>query len=237
MTTRNYEAMFILENNAASADFEATAGKVDEILEKHGATLVQKEKWDERKLAYEIRGHRRGTYYLVYFTSGPSSLDAMTEDLHLTEVVLRHMFIVLDAPIDEHIATRDAERERLAEDSRRSSLGWGGGGRRGGRGAPRKPAPKEGDAAKPAEGAAADAKPTDAKPEEAKPTDAKPEEAKPTDAKPEDAKPEDAKPEEAKPADAKSDATSEEGAKPEEGASAEAGGSEETTEKEAASKP
>ena len=41
---------------------------VDQILEKNGAKIVQKEKWDERKLAYEIRGHKRATYYLVYFT-------------------------------------------------------------------------------------------------------------------------------------------------------------------------
>ncbi len=137
MTTRNYEAMFILENNAASADFDGTAGKVDEILEKHGGTIVQKDKWDERKLAYEIKGQRRGTYYLVYMTADPASVSSMYEDLHLTEVVLRFMFIALDKPIEEHIATTEAERERLAEDSRRSSLGWGGG-RRGARGAPRK---------------------------------------------------------------------------------------------------
>ena len=31
----------------------------------------------------------------------------------------------LDVPIVEHIETLDAERERLAEESRRSSLGWG----------------------------------------------------------------------------------------------------------------
>ena len=67
MSTRKYEAMFLLDNTAATADFEGTAAQVDKILEKHGAELVQKEKWDERKLAYEIKGHRRATYYLVYF--------------------------------------------------------------------------------------------------------------------------------------------------------------------------
>lgn len=141
MTTRNYEAMFILENNAATADFEGTAGKVDEILQKHGATLVQKDKWDERKLAYEIKGHRRGTYYLVYFEAPPSSISKMNEDIGLTETVLRHMVIALDLPIDDHIAKRAAEREALAEDSRKNAIGgWGSSGRRGGRGPePRRP--------------------------------------------------------------------------------------------------
>ena len=141
MRTRNYEAMFLLDNNVASADFEAAAAHVDGILEKHGATLVQKDKWDERKLAYEIKGHRRATYYLVYFTAPPGAIDHIHEDVHLNEVILRHLVLVLELPIEDHIKVRDEERERLAEDSRRNSLSGWGDSRRSRRGAP-PPKPK-----------------------------------------------------------------------------------------------
>jgi len=40
MSAREYEAMFLLDNQAATADFDATAGQVDAILEKHGAEIV-----------------------------------------------------------------------------------------------------------------------------------------------------------------------------------------------------
>ena len=127
MSTRDYEAMFILDHTAASADFEATSGIVDQILEKHGAKIEQKEKWDERKLAYEIKGQRRGTYYLVYFNAAPTAIDAVNEDVQLNESILRHMVIALDVPVAEHIETTAKEREALAEDSRKNSLGgWGG---------------------------------------------------------------------------------------------------------------
>jgi len=126
MSTRNYEAMFILENNAATADFDATSGAVDAILQKHGAESVQKEKWDERKLAYEIKGQRRGTYYLTYFTADPTAIAPINEDVLLTEAILRHMVLALDKPIAEHIETVEKEREMLAEDSRKNALGgWG----------------------------------------------------------------------------------------------------------------
>ena len=101
MRTRSYEAMFLLDNQAAQADWDATSGKVDTILEKHGARIVQKEKWDERKLAYEIKGQRRATYYLVYFDAPPASLRGIDEDLGLSESVLRHMSLALDEPIEE----------------------------------------------------------------------------------------------------------------------------------------
>jgi ribosomal protein S6 len=232
MTTRNYEAMFILENNAATADFEGTAGKVDEILQKHGANLVRKDKWDERKLAYEIKGHRRGTYYLVYFEAPPSSITAMNEDLGLTETVLRHMVIALDLPIDDYIDKRAAERERLAEDSRKNAIGgWGSGPRRGGRGPePRKPRPvAEGD--KPAEPVKAEP----AKAEETKAEPAKAEPAKAEEAKAEPAKAEEAKAEPAKAEEAKAEPAKAEEAKPE---SATTDGKEETkTKEETAPKP
>ena len=133
MSTREYEAMFLLDNTAATADFEATAAQVDKILEKHGAELVHNEKWDERRLAYEIKGHRRATYYLVYFRAPSSAIVEIERDAALNEVILRYLAIALDEPIDEYIKHRADDREKMAEESRRSSLsGWGD--RKGGRG-------------------------------------------------------------------------------------------------------
>ena len=154
MSERSYEAMFILNNNAANADWDATSGAVDALLKKHGATIAKSEKWDERKLAYEIKGQRRATYYLVYFMTAPTSLDAINEDLRLMENVLRYMFLALDQSIEDHIRIREEERERLAEDSRRNSLGGWGDSRRNRRGRDRRSIRSkegEGDAAKPGE--------------------------------------------------------------------------------------
>jgi ribosomal protein S6 len=126
MSTREYEAMFLLDNAAATADYEATAAQVDKILEKHGAELVRNEKWDERRLAYEIKGHRRATYYLVYFRAPSSAIVEIDRDVSLNEVILRHLAIALDEPIEEYITKRAADCEKMAEESRKASLsGWG----------------------------------------------------------------------------------------------------------------
>ena len=196
MSTRNYEAMFILENNAATADFDETSGTVDAILQKHGAEIVQKEKWDERKLAYEIKGQRRGTYYLTYFTANPTAIDNINEDVRLTELILRHMVLALDKPIAEHIELVEKEREMLAEDSRKNALGgWGDRDRdrdrrRRGPGAP--PSKPEGDAA-----------PKDAAPKAAAPKDAAAKDAAAKDAAP-TTSPSEGKPAESAAADAPS---------------------------------
>lgn len=127
MKTREYEAMFLLDNAAAVADWDATSGVVDQILTKHGAEIVQKEKWDERKLAYEIGGHKRATYYLVYFRAPTDAAAKIHGDAALNEKIIRSLVIVLDEPIADHVRKRAEERERLAEESRKASLaaGWG----------------------------------------------------------------------------------------------------------------
>ncbi len=130
MKVRDYEAMFLLDNAAAVADFDATTAVVDQILGKAGATIVQKEKWDERKLAYEIRGHKRATYYLTYFRAPNDAVAKIRADAALADKIVRHLILVLDEPIEIHVKKRAEERERLAEESRKASLaaGWGAGG-------------------------------------------------------------------------------------------------------------
>ncbi|MFO0934709.1 MAG: 30S ribosomal protein S6 [Planctomycetota bacterium] len=127
MKTREYEAMFLLDNAAAVADWDGTSGIVDQLLTKYGAEIVQKEKWDERKLAYEIRGHKRATYYLVYFKAASDVPAKVTNDAALNDKIVRMLILTLEEPIADHIKKRAEERERLAEESRKASLaaGWG----------------------------------------------------------------------------------------------------------------
>ena len=54
-----YEAMFVFDPALAS-EWTAVETEVNRLLERAGATLVVCKKWDDRKLAYEIKGRRRG---------------------------------------------------------------------------------------------------------------------------------------------------------------------------------
>jgi ribosomal protein S6 len=127
MRTQDYEAMFLLDTAATTADYDGTVGAVDAILARHGATIVQKEKWDERKLAYEIRGHKRATYYLAYFRAPTDAVQKIRADAALSEKIIRSLVLALEEPIDVHVKKRAEERERLAEESRKANLaaGWG----------------------------------------------------------------------------------------------------------------
>ena len=59
--TGKYEAMFLFPQSA-SADMNAAMDHIKECLSKGEATLHSLIKWDERRLAYDVKGNKRGVY-------------------------------------------------------------------------------------------------------------------------------------------------------------------------------
>src|SRR5689334_19469693 len=83
-----YEAMFLL-GTAATAEPEKGVETCRGIIERHGGQIMVIKKWDERKLAYEISGQKRGTYVISYFTAPGPAVSAVERDVKLSEEVLR----------------------------------------------------------------------------------------------------------------------------------------------------
>jgi small subunit ribosomal protein S6 len=110
--TNTYEGMFLLDNQAVRADWGRAKGAVTELLAKHGAKVVTARRWDERKLAYAIKGRTRGTYLLAYFESEAQALNTMRRDFDLDERVLRYLLLRAEGvPANE----LELSRSELAE--------------------------------------------------------------------------------------------------------------------------
>ncbi|MGQ9590006.1 MAG: 30S ribosomal protein S6 [Planctomycetota bacterium] len=86
---RLYEGMFLFDANLASRDWPGLENHVQDLLAKHDAELVYSERWPDRKLAYEIRGCKKGTYYLTYFRAPPGAIPGLRRDSELSERILR----------------------------------------------------------------------------------------------------------------------------------------------------
>lgn len=90
---RLYEGMFVLDAGKAGTGWEDGINHVKGLLDRSGAVLVTAKKWDERKLAYEIRGQKRGAYLLLYFNAEPGKIVGLERDATLSEVVLRCLIL------------------------------------------------------------------------------------------------------------------------------------------------
>jgi small subunit ribosomal protein S6 len=98
-----YEAMFLF-GPSALADLDAAVKTAQAMVERHGGSVILIKKWDERKLAYEIKKQKRGTYIICYFTAPGKALAPIERDVNLSEDILRVLITRADHLSKEEMA-------------------------------------------------------------------------------------------------------------------------------------
>ncbi len=88
--------MFIISDTIAGSEWDAAVKHVEDLLKNRGAEILKSEKWEERKFAYKLKGHKRGTYLLVYFNTSPDSISLIKRDFELSDMVLRTLIVKID---------------------------------------------------------------------------------------------------------------------------------------------
>lgn len=106
---RLYEGMFLLDSNLAVKDWAGLEAHIQEILKKNRAEVQYAEKWPDRRLAYEVKGCKKGTYYLTYFQAPPEAIKEIERDSSLSERILRVLII------QERGLEREMERRKNRE--------------------------------------------------------------------------------------------------------------------------
>ena len=91
--TRTYECMCLLDNREVRKGWQPLKDAVTAQFTKHGAKILSSRRWDERRLAYTIRGQHRGTYLLFYFACDTQALAAIRRDMQFNEAVMRSLLI------------------------------------------------------------------------------------------------------------------------------------------------
>ena len=82
-----YESMFLLPPGAG--DQNAQIELVKGMVERHGGQIQVIKRWDERKLAYEIKKQKRGVYIIAFFKAPSKAITPLERDVKLSEDVLR----------------------------------------------------------------------------------------------------------------------------------------------------
>ena len=88
-----YEAMYVVRHDFARNNYEEAETEVKRTIEKNGGTIVECVKWDDRRLAYEIKHQRKFTYILVHFNAPPDVISKIEQTVRLTENILRVLIV------------------------------------------------------------------------------------------------------------------------------------------------
>ena len=101
MAENVYECMFIFNANAYARNPAGAANAVDELVKSVNGEMLASRWWNDQKLAYPIKGHRKGAYWLSYFRMDTSKMVKFNRSCQLNDMILRHLAIKLDPRLVE----------------------------------------------------------------------------------------------------------------------------------------
>ena len=141
-----YEAMFLFDPTFGGSH-ENCEAEIRRIMGRAEAELGFCRRWDERRLAFKIKGRKRGVYVLTYFKSDPSKIAGIERDVRLSENLLRVLVLRADGVTPEMMELAAVARTESAEGTggeggdrpHRGDGGYGEGGDRGYGGRGRRP--------------------------------------------------------------------------------------------------
>lgn len=119
-----YEAMFLFDPTFG-ATFENCEAEIRRLMTRAEAEILLCQRWDERRLAYKIKGRKRGVYVLVFFKAPSDKITPLERDAHLSEQILRLLVLRADGLTLEMMQQAAAARAESPESERVEGDSWG----------------------------------------------------------------------------------------------------------------
>src|ERR1700722_15743784 len=114
MSANVYECMFLLDTNKVAGDVSAAQKQLQALLERNHAEILASRPWDERRLAYPIKNHKKGLYYLTYFRSEGQNIPNIEKDCALNEMIVRMIILHIDPKLVEAMLTMARDEHAVA---------------------------------------------------------------------------------------------------------------------------
>lgn len=115
MTATNlYDCMLLLDKTKYNANPSGVVEGIHALITKHGGEIQASRPWDERKLSYPVKGHKHGTYFLIYFTMNGPELPKLEGDFNLNENILRFLVLKVHTKLTESMLAMARDEHALA---------------------------------------------------------------------------------------------------------------------------
>jgi small subunit ribosomal protein S6 len=93
---RKYECMYILDPGLAEEQQEPIIDRFKNLIGENGGAVEAVDKWERRRLAYEVKGRREGVYVVMNFSGEPSTEAELGRVMGISDDILRHLIVRTD---------------------------------------------------------------------------------------------------------------------------------------------
>ncbi len=116
MTVNVYEGMFILDANRYGRDPESVSRRIPAMIEELGGEILVSRLWEERRLAFPIKGQRKGAYWLTYFRLDGERLADLRRQCRIADDILRTLFLKVDPRIVDALVAHASQKVLAAKE-------------------------------------------------------------------------------------------------------------------------
>ncbi len=110
----HYEAAFILTPVLSDQQMKEAVDKFEGLITKNGGSILNREEWGLKKLAYPIKGKTTGFYALLQFDVEPEFIAHLETEFRRDERIVRFLTFRLDKYAYEYAQKRNAKHTQEA---------------------------------------------------------------------------------------------------------------------------
>jgi len=113
---RPYEAIYILDPMLEEEQLTALVERFRTLIGNQGGEVLHVDRWERRRLAYEVKGRREGYYVVMNFRGTPAVEAELSRVMRISDGVIRQMVLLMDErKADKTIAEARAQAEAKAK--------------------------------------------------------------------------------------------------------------------------
>ena len=120
-TVRQYELIYIVSPETSDEGVADLHTQVEGIVGQFGGEIEKSENWGRRRLAYEIKNYKEGTYVLELINGPGDLVKELERRLRVNDHVIRHLIVRVDE--DRQVADAIAAQRRETQARRRLARG------------------------------------------------------------------------------------------------------------------
>lgn len=110
--------MYIVDSTLTDEQTSPIIDKYSTLVTDQGGEVQAHAKWDKRRLAYEIKGRREGTYILMYFTGEANVEKELDRVFRISDEIIRHIILRVEPErIDTSYVERAQASARVVEET------------------------------------------------------------------------------------------------------------------------
>jgi small subunit ribosomal protein S6 len=113
---RTYQTIIVIDSLLKVEEIDAVIEKVVRIINNNGGEVKSVDRWEKKRLAYEIKNRQYGYYVEIQFEAPGNLVKILERDYRLDENILRYLTIVLDNKALAFLEQQKQKKQKLVEE-------------------------------------------------------------------------------------------------------------------------